>query len=223
MKEIYRIKPLVNNIFIKALSINDEPPLLVDLMESKINYNNPNPVSVEELPKYFRKYLFDFDYPLANEYKEDFEITFLENFIDRRIGYETYTAFKIKLKVKLKEIMPKYNKMLEGFSKLDFLGSQEKHIRAEEENGTSKGKTTNDNRFSSLPQNEIEDVKNGTYLTDYTYNESNLDNEANRKTNEDITISKVDSNDEYKKYLNVANNIYSDIFKELECLFFQVV
>lgn len=223
MKEIYRIKPLVNRELLTALSINDEPPVLYDLIESKINYNNPNPVSFDDLPKEFRKYLFDFDYPLDNKYKEDFEISFLENFMNRRIGYETYTAFKLKLKVKLKAIMPKYNKMLEGFSQLDFLGSKEIHTRNEKENGTNEGVNTTDNRFSSLPQNEIEDVKDGTYMTDYTYNESKLNNSANRETDENITITKVDSIDEYKKFIANANNIYNDIFKELECLFFQVV
>lgn len=219
MKQIYRLKPTMNNTFLNALLINDEPPKLVDLMNSKVNYNREDKIEVDQLPNFFRTYLFDFAYPLNDEYKEEFEILFLTNFIERRIGYETYTSFKMHLKVKLFEIMPKYNKMLEGFSKLDFLGSQEVHTRNEDETGSSNSNSTNDNRYSQLPQNEIEDVQNGTYLTDYTYNQGNSKTNANRNTKEDITISKIDSIDEYKKYRENVNSIYSEMFKELNCLF----
>ena len=222
MKQIYRLQPICPD-FINALSISDEPPMLVDLMESKINYNNPNPVEVDKLPEAFKGYLFDFDYPLDNKYKNDFEITFLEHYMFRRIGYETYTSFKLHLKVKLKDIMPKYNKMFEGFSKLDFLGMKEIHTRKETEEGISSGTTTNDNRYSQLPQNEIEDVKDGSYLTDYTYNTGTSNNEANRETNEGIEITRADELEEYKKFLDFVNNIYSDIFKECDSLFFSVV
>lgn len=219
---MYRLEPLCNEL-LKAMSISDEPPMLVDLMESKVNYHNPNPVDVEHLSTAFRPYLFDFDYPLANQYKEDFELTFLDHYMFRRIGSETYTSFKIRLKVKLKEIMPKYNKMLDGFSKLDFLGMREIHSRVENETGSSTSSTTNDNRFSQLPQNEIQDVQDGAYITDYTYNQGDATGTANRSTNENIDIARFDEIEEYKKFLDYVNNIYSDIFKECDCLFFSVV
>ena len=222
MKQIYRLKPIVYNMF-DVLNISDEPPMLSDLMESKINYNNPNPVDVDKLPEAFRTYLFDFDYPLDIRYKKDFEITFLEHYMFRRIGFETYTSFKIHLKVKLKSIMPKYNKMFEGFSKLDFLGLKETHSRSESEKGLSTGNTTNDNRYSQLPQNEIQDVKDGAYLTDYTYNTGTSGGTAERNVNEDINITRADELEEYKKFLDFTNNIYDDIFKECDSLFFSVV
>ena len=220
---MYRLEPLYNLELFKALSINDEPPKLVDLMESKINYNNPNPIPVDQLSSYFIPYLFDFDYPLDNQYKYDFELTFLDHYMFRRIGYETFTAFKINLKVKLKSIMPKYNKMLEGFSKLDFLGLKEIHTRIENEQGESNNLTTNDNRYSQLPQNEIQDVKDGAYMTDYTYNQGTATGSANRNTNENIEITRADELDEYKKFIDYVNNVYEDIFKECDSLFFSVV
>lgn len=222
MKQIYRLKPIVNNMF-DILDISDEPPMLSDLMDSKVNYNNPDPVDVDDLPEAFRSYLFDFDYPLDNKYKQDFEITFLEHYMFRRIGFETFTSFKIHLKVKLKSIMPKYNKMFEGFSKLNFLGLKETHSRSESENGVSTGNTTNDNRYSQLPQNEIQDVKDGAYLTDYTYNTGTSEGTAERNVNENINITRADELEEYKKFLDFTNNIYDDIFKECDSLFFSVV
>ena len=220
---MYKLKPFWNDELLVAMSISDEPPMLVDLMESKINYKNPNPVEVDKLPEAFRPYLFDFYYPLDYQYRQDFETTFLEHYMFRRIGYETYTSFKIHLKVKLKEIMPKYNKMFEGFSKLDFLGEKEIHIRQENESGNSTGSSINDNRYSQLPQNEIQDVRDGAYMTDYTYNTGNTTGTAERETNENIDITRVDEIDEYKKFLDFANNIYSDIFKECDSLFFSIV
>ena len=222
MKQIYRLKPIVNNMF-DVLNISDEPPMLSDLMDSKINYDNPNPVSVDNLPVAFRPYLFDFDYPLDQKYRYDFEVTFLEHYMFRRIGFETFTSFKIHLKVKLKSIMPKYNKMLEGFSKLDFTGLKEIHTRNELEHGSSSGTSTNDNRYSQLPQNEIQDVKDGAYLTDYTYNTGGTSGTADRNVNENINIARVDDIEEYKKFLDFTNNIYDDIFKECDSLFFSVV
>lgn len=213
---------LMNKIY-NILTIDDEPPTLYSLMQSKVNYKNPNPVSIENLPNAFRPYLFDFDYPINNGFKEDFENTFLEHYMFRSIGFETYTSFKIHLKVKLKSIMPKYNKMLEGFYKLDFTGIDEKHIKETVEIGASQGTTTNDNRFSNLPQNEIEDVQNGSYMTDYTYNEGSSNMNANRNANENLTINKLDTIDEYKKFMDSANNIYELIFKECDCLFFGVI
>ena len=220
---MYKLEPSYNCEFIRALSFGDEPPMLSDLMESKVNYNNPNPVEVDKLPDAFRTYLFDFSYPLDDQYKYDFEITFLQHYMFRRIGYETYTSFKLHLIVKLKEIMPKYNKMLEGFSKLDFLGEKEIHIRQENESGNSTGTSINDNRYSQLPQNEIQDVKDGAYMTDYTYNTGNTTGTAERETNENLDITRVDEIEEYKKFLDFANNIYSDIFRECDSLFFSVV
>lgn len=220
---MYRLEPLYNCEFLKAISISDEPPLLYDLMNSKINFNNSNPVPVDELSSAFRSYLFDFNYPLDNKYKEDFEITFLDHYLFRRIGFETYTSFKLHLKVKLKEIMPKYNKMFEGFSKLDFLGQKEIHSRSENENGSSSATSTNDNRYSQLPQNEIQDVRDGAYMTDYTYNTGTSTGTADRVTNENIDITRVDEIEEYKKFIDFANNIYTEIFKECDSLFFSVV
>ena len=213
---------LMNRLY-NVLTINDEPPKLYDLMNSKINYNNPNPVDPENLANSFRPYLFDFDYPLDNLYKKDFELMFLNHYMFRRIGYETYTAWKINLKVKLNNIMPKYNKMFEGFNLLDFLWDFEIHSSNEVETGNSRSSNVNDNRFSNLPQDEIDDVKNGSYMTDYTYNTGNGTTSADRNKSEDITIKKVDTIDEYKKFKADANNIYDEIFKELDSLFFSVV
>lgn len=248
--------PYKPNKYVDILKgINDEPPSLYALMNSKINYNNPNPVSIENLPSAFKNYLFDFDYPLDDNLKSNFEETFLTHYMFRRIGYDTYLSFKLHLKVKMQEIMPKYNKMFEGFGSLDFLGSKESHIKNKNNtkesqdttSGTStssasdsvSGTVTTDNRFSELPQSEIIDPDEASYMTDYTLNTATTsnttttsgsmtnsetkNNSSSGNESESITIDKVDTIDEYMKFIKYANNIYELIFKECDCLFFGLI
>lgn len=231
MKKIYKLNPMSN--FFDALTLNDEPPTLYSLMESYINYGKEESekVKIIDLPSAFKDYLFDFNYPLDDSLKPSFEENFLNHYMMRRIGFETYLSFKIHLKDKLNIIMPKYNKMLLEYANIDFKGIKEIHSKSyrksidEETSGTSSN--TNDNRFSSLPQNEIQDVQSGTYLTDYTYNQSSgrlggtLSNDENYT--ETLEIDKGDPTDEYIKLQDKISNIYDLIYRELNCLFFQVV
>ena len=236
---IYRLKPIMNNNFINVLSLNDEPPTLYSLMESYVNYNSDVKTSIIDLPEAFRTYLFDFNYPLDSSLKPSFEENFLTHYMMRRIGFETYMSFKIHLKDKLNTIMPKYNKMLLEFSNIDFRGVKETHTKeytknvdeSNSENTTGTTSSTNDNRFSSLPQNEIQDVQNGSYITDYTYNTNSgsmggtlTGTKSNdEEYSETLEIDKGDPTDEYIKVQDKINNIYDMIYKELNCLFFQVV
>lgn len=231
MKKIYKLNPMSN--FFDALTLNDEPPTLYSLMESYINYGKEESekVKIIDLPSAFKDYLFDFNYPLDDSLKPSFEENFLNHYMMRRIGFETYLSFKIHLKDKLNIIMPKYNKMLLEYANIDFKGIKEIHSKSyrksidEETSGTSSN--TNDNRFSSLPQNEIQDVQSGTYLTDYTYNQSSgrlggtLSNDENYT--ETLEIDKGDPTDEYIKLQDKISNIYDLIYRDLNCLFFQVV
>ena len=56
----YMMMPLFRNI-------NTEPPTLYSLMNSIVNYNNPNPVKISELSKNARTTIFNFDYPLSSK------------------------------------------------------------------------------------------------------------------------------------------------------------
>lgn len=223
----------LNKDFIQALSQNDEPPTLYSLMNSYVNFNKTDEekVKIIDLPAAFREYLFDFDYPLDEELKSTFEENFLTHYMMRRIGFETYMAFKIQLKAKLNEIMDKYNLLLNEIGNLDFLGTLETHTRvvtsssASISNGTSS--TTNDNRYSDTPQNQLTDVQTGSYLTDYTYNQQTGTSSSNAtgqaRNDETITIHRGDATDEYINIQKKVANVYSLIYKELDCLFFGII
>ncbi len=212
---------------IEILCINDDPPTLYKFMKSYVNVDEP----INNLVIDFKQYLFDFYYPIDNQFKNNFEEMFIKHFMFRSIGFETFTSFKIHLEVKLNSIMNKYNKMLAGFNKLDFEGNVETHARVEESVNTGSNNLTSesitDNRFSNVPQNEISDIQQGSYMTDYTYNKNNSSNtnlvNGSLNTNENITIKRGDTIDEYEKFLKFANNIYESIFEECNCLFLGIV
>lgn len=223
----------LNRDMYRALTQNDEPPTLYSLMNSYVNFNKPDDekVKIIDLPNAFREYLFDFDYPLDDELKPQFEENFLTHYMMRRIGFDTYMAFKIHLKDKLNSIMTKFNLMLLEVGNLDFDGIKEVHTRqfASTSNSSSSGSssTTSDNKYSDTPENELTDIQTGKYLTDYTYNtQSGLSNaSANGSVNnsENITIHRGDSTDEYIKMQNEMVDIYSLIYKELDSLFYGII
>lgn len=317
-------------------NVCEKPPTLYSLLESIVNYGKDDKTKIKDLAKEGRSTIFDFEYPLtSNINKENFECMILNHFIMRRIGFQTPTAFKIQLNVKLNEIMPMYNKMFDMIEGWDIFKDGENITRnvsdtrnkqntiETEKNSSSsdnkqstttdrdttqstktdeitetnniEGSSTSQNslnnsstttsqsiqdkRHSDTPQNEISDVQNGTYVSDYSYNTENntasdssqstgsssssneseetkekntttTENEtkngsttiAESKTNtEGSTINTVESGTDrgtitetiakspadkmrlYKEFIENRQSIYSLIFKELECLFLQII
>lgn len=233
----YMMMPIFHNI-------NTEPPTLYSLMNSIVNYNNPNPVKISELSKNARTTIFNFDYPLSSKVtKEEFEVMILNKFMQRRIGFQTFTSWQLQLNVKLNEIMPLYNKLFDSLEGWDLFNDGEQVTRDVTDNrvidGTStqtgSGTTnqTSDRRYSELPQNQIADVQNGTYLTTYNY-----DTETGATTQNSSTTTKSDDTGNlketikrspsdkikiYQEFIQNKNNIYTMIFKDLDTLFYQIV
>lgn len=236
MNKIFQIKPMYNNEFINALNMNEQPPTLYSLMESKVNYGRDEKVKIEELPTYFRTYLFDFSYPIPANLKEEFEELFLTKYMFRRINFDTYLSFKLHLKTKLKTIMPKYNLMLDEFNKLNFDGNKETITRNRNDekntnatiNTESETNNISQNKYSDTPQDDLTSVQDGTYLTDYTYNTNDGTNESSstnvgKETNEEeeTTVRITGDNiDEYIKFNENIQNIYEEIFTKLDTLFY---
>lgn len=232
--------------FVNALSMNDDPPTLYSIMESMVNYerDDEDQVKIKDLPEYCHQQIFNFGYPLSPTIsKHDFEVMFLKHYMFRRINYDTFTSFQIHLDTKLNTILPKYNKMLEGFDKIVFDGVIETHTRQtldsreSSSTGTSSSNSSasgdTDNRYSDTPQNNISDVKDGSYVTDYTFNQTSSNSSASTtsgshsndsgRVDEEIRIVRGDPIEEYSKYLEVMNSIYEMIFKECDSLFYGII
>ena len=253
------------------------PPLLCDLLNSLVNYTKPDDekVKLSQIPNAAAPLVFDFTYPLSNKVnKNDFETMILKKFYMRRIGYETYTAWKMQLDVKMNEIMPVYNKLFDALDNWNLFLDGESFRRTinnehesstetsservdttsdETRNTTSTTTSTTDStnsirKFSKLPQNEISDIENNNYMTDYTHdtnsgtssgtgsgtnnttntgrntgNESGT-NDFNESSNTIETYTKDVSNkiEIYNKFLENRNHIMTLIFKDLDSLFYGI-
>lgn len=252
----------------KIPSMNTQPITLYALLEMLVNEGKEEKTSVRNLAKVGRTKIFDFEYPLSNYVnKAEFETNILNHFIKRRIGYETPVDFLIHLETKMNEIMPFYNKMFDALETYK-INESEKTIHdltsnrkvdnkstgtgTETQNGentisnTSSTDTTvtEDRRNSELPQSEIENVQNASYLTDYTLNNNTSNSEDTSESTGTSTNtinrqdSKNDNTDEKNnlheetlkqdpklifEYLEKMKNIYSLIYKDLDILFYQLI
>ena len=259
-------------VFPRIPSYNQQPPTVYSILESIVNYEKEPKTKIKDLAKEGRTKIFDFDYPLTNKIsKEDFECMILNHFLMRRIGFETVTSFQIQLNVKLNEIMPMYNKMFESLENWEIFNDGEIITRTGTDNRTqnstqnSTQKSTNntnnnltnhsttstndvsDRRNSELPQNQLEDLRNGSYVTNYNYDTNtnngednstsegssiSTNNSSNNSTNnstdkniynETITRTPADKIAIYKEFQENLKSIYGMIFKDLECLFYQLI
>lgn len=227
---------------------NYNTPTVYSILESIVNYGKDEKTKIKDLAKIGRTEIFDFDYPLSeNVSKEDFECMILNRFLMRRIGFETVTAFKIQLNVKLNEIMPLYNKMFDALENWDIFTNGEIMERTGEDNritdtnnkmqNNSETHTNDisDRRNSELPQNRLEDLRNGSYVTNYNYDTNNTNSNdistsiGNSNSNdkntykETIKRSPADKIAIFKEFQENIKSIYTLIFKDLDCLFFQLL
>lgn len=233
-------------------NMNEKPPTVYALLESIVNFGKDEKTKIKDLANVGRTTFFDFEYPLSqNIKKEKFETMILNRFLMRRIGFDTLTAFKIQLNVKLNSIMPLYNKLFDALENWDIFNDGEKETKQGTDNrttsNTAKNTLTNnstteshdisDRRKSELPQDQLENLQNGTYVSDYEYDQNNSTGQDNSTTNgtstsngtdnntynETITRSPADKISIIKEMQANINNIYEMIFKDLDCLFYQLV
>lgn len=266
----------------------EKPPTVYSILESIVNYGKDDKTKIKNLAKEGRTTIFDFEYPLTeNISKEDFESMILNHFLMRRIGFETVTAFKIQLNVKLNEIMPIYNKMFDAIENWNIFSDGELTIKSGTDNRTvdnttntknttnsnniveNESSTTNnlensstttntetrDKRNSELPQNQLNLLRDGSYVSNYDYEQNDSSSEDNSQSNgnsqssetsksnfesnnninvvgntkdnnvyqEKIERSPADKIAIYKEFQENLKSIYGMIFKDLECLFYQLI
>ena len=115
--------------------------------------------------------VFNFDWPIFDEaYRLGLEEKILRHYYTREIGEETVGLWKLRLEDRLNLIMPKYNQLYES-ARLEFNPFYDVDYTRQGTNsgeGTSSGTTssTGNNMHSDTPQNGLESVLSGEYLTD---------------------------------------------------------
>ena len=242
---------LINYFWFPRIPQNcTKPPTIYAILESIVNYGKEcnDREKIKDLAKYGRTTIFNFDYPLTSKLnKEDFECMILNHYMMRRIGFDTVTAFRIQLNVRLNEIMPIYNKMFDLLYNNDLFGEITKRDGTDNRTMSNISKTKNtvenesqnetiaDLRNSKMPQNKLENIRNGSYVTDYNYNQTNSNdnststgNSENESSGNDEnvyheTVSKINMFDIYTKFNEEMKSIYSMIFNDLDELFYSVI
>lgn len=235
------------------------PPTLYSIMQSLVNYDSDEPSKIKDMWQKARTYIFNFDYILTeNVSHETFEHNILNHYLMRRINFETVTLFQIMLENKLSEILPKYNMLWDSLDGWDIFKSgtttrdytdntkTESNITSSvngsitgESEGTTN--TVNNTGYSDIPQNQIDDINNNQYLSEYTHNVAdntitnntkntttnnsiNTDNGTSDKTIKEVVTRTADNElDLLVKFQSDYNNIWTMLYAELDCLFYGLV
>ena len=207
------------------LIMNPKPPTLYAIMNSIANYDSEEKTKIRNLAAVTHSKIFDFDYELSSALnKDEFEENILNHFIMRRIGYDTFTAFQLFLENKLKEILPYYNLMFDAFKDYNLFNNGEviTRVTVDNKNIDTSGHSDSDSRFSEYPLNQLNDITDGSYVSNQTAVKSDVNNntQEDNRTNENITRTPIDKMSIYKNYLETKKSVMSMIYKELEILFY---
>lgn len=180
--------------------------------------------------------IFDFDFPIFDEdYRSVLCKKILLHYYTREIGLETVGLWKLKLMTKLNEVMPYFNKLYLS-EQLEFNPLYDADYTKEHEGsgaGNSEDTGTNSmqgtgthtgtigdvethhdsdvdwNLFSDTPQNGLQPVDDGTYLTDARkQTHENTGGRNNTRTfNENTTDARTGTNNVSREYSNTDEYI----------------
>ena len=180
--------------------------------------------------------VFSFNFPLFDEaYRKELCIKILRHYWTREIGYETYGAWKLKLETKLCDIMPFYNQLYKSelleFNPLfdvDFTRTTNRDSN-DVMNSGSNGNSKSTDKFSDTPENGLDDVETGRYLTNANIAENNYGNNTNTTSNANENFwEKVQGrthrsgSKSIMEFRKTFLNIDLMIIEELEPLFMQL-
>ena len=232
-QRVYRVYPF---IMPPAYPDYNLPPTLYRILNSIVNYDEEEQTKIKNLAAAGREDIFDFEYPLSTHVvKADFEVMILNHFLMRRIGYDTVNAFKIALNVKMNEIMPIYNKMFDMLDGWNIFNDGEITSRTLQDSGSNSlnnmtsTSNTSDRRYSDTPQQQLSNVRDGKYITDYNYDQdsgsvtSSTAGTDSRYSIESITRTPSDKMKLYKEFIENKKSIMTMIFEDLEPLFYGLV
>ena len=176
--------------------------------------------------------IFDFDYPIfREEYRKTFEENFIDYFYTDVIAQETVALFKHRLKIKLKLIMPYYNKLFLTQEMeqriLDNYDVTEVYNRSVVSDSTNNISTTSKNLYKDAPKTKI-DVNNFDVVTNLSKDEGNTSangfSSNSEKWERRMTgnIGVQTDADAIIKYWQSLRKVEQELMEELECLFMGV-
>ena len=166
------------------------------ICESLLGLNeNVLSTSVDDVLEQTWDKVFTFNFPIFDEtYRKELCIKILRHFWTREIAHETYGAWKLRMETKLCDIMPYYNQLYKSelleFNPLydvDFSRTTNRDS-SDTVNGFNDGTSKSTDLFSDTPQNGLQDVERGEYLTNASINDNNYmnSNTTNSNSNENF-------------------------------------
>ena len=224
-QRVYRVYPF---IIPPAFPDYNLPPTIYRLLNSIVNFDAEEQTKIKDLAAAGREDIFDFEYPLSTHVdREEFEVMILNHFLMRRIGYDTLNAFQIALNVKMNEIMPMYNKMFDMLDGWDIFNDGETVLESGTNslNNITNSSNTSDRRYSDTPQQQLQNVQDGKYITDYNYDQDSGNVSSSTAGNDSRTITRTPSDKMklYKEFIENKKSIMTMIFEDLEPLFYGLV
>lgn len=157
--------------------------------------------------------VFNFDFPIYDEkHRQELCTKILLHYYFREIGMETIGAWRVKLQMKMNEIMPYYNKLYQVLDENFSLAKTRESFRNLEHTGkndfTGSVNTTNTNtsnvnnvdntvnKFLDTPQGGLDGILDTDYLTNATINDVNSTQSITNNSNGDTSTKNL-NNDEY--------------------------
>lgn len=205
--------------------------------------NEVDEIIAKAIPK-----VFNFDFPIFDEnYRTVLETKILRHYYTREIAHESVGLWKLKLKTKLNEIMPYYNKLYESelleinpLYTHNLTRTRKTGFESDRTTGNQSTTGTSDNGtvvdlYSDTPQGSLTGVENETYLTNVRKTTNNNTGQTQFSSNGDDAynstedylenVSGYEGRDVSELLLNWRKtflNIDVMIINELEPLFFQL-
>ena len=178
-------------------------------------YETSNPIEIVEVARAsifdFQYELYD------PAHKEELEKKILYHYYNYEIGEDTYSMFKFNLMKTMNEVMPYYNKIYKAVASdynywinVDYTDEDEQKIKSKantQSNGTGRSNTTSNStnrldttitdnqsdsyedrlRESDTPQNDLEEVEDGKYVSNYKYNNGTSETDKTNTTESENT------------------------------------
>lgn len=153
-------------------------------------------------------------FPIWDEnHRGELEKKIIEHYYFRQIGFETVGRFKFYLNTRLREIMPRYVKLYATtqykYNPIENYNMEE----GSEDNRNVKGEGVN--KYSDTPQGQLNNVKEGKYLSSATHTEDSSEGSekhtAWRHGNIGVTTTQQMIEQERQVIIDLDNMIIADL------------
>lgn len=138
---------------------------------------------IEKVIEKSKEKIFDFDFPIFDEsYRSVIETKILKHFYTREIGLETVGLWKLKLNVKMNEIMPYYNQLYKS-ALLEFNPLYDVDVTRKHEGANTGDKNSVETNGETSGVSEVYSDNENTEKSSKGTNNGSVSNKSKNNTN----------------------------------------